>query len=60
MAGTHALRRTSPKGKGQRVIGTCFKCGTENLPLEAVTWPCENPANLTQDEALIVAVKGED
>jgi len=55
---THALSRTSPKGKGQKFIGTCFKCGAENLPAEAVSWPCENPANLTRDGALIVAIKG--
>ncbi len=50
----HALNRTSPKG--QPFVGTCFKCGMENLPAEAVAWPCENPANLSQGEALLVAV----
>jgi hypothetical protein len=53
----HALRRTSPKGGS--FFGTCLKCGAENLPIEAVSWPCENPANLTQDEALLVAIQGE-
>lgn len=52
---THALERTSPKGGP--FFGTCFKCGTTNLPSSAVGEPCENPANLTQDEALILAIK---
>lgn len=50
----HALNRTSPKGGP--FIGTCFKCGTENLPAEAVAWPCVNPANLTPDEAVVIAI----
>lgn len=59
MSTTHALSRTSPKGEGQVFVGTCFKCGTTDLPAEAVSWPCENVANLTNDEALIHAVRGE-
>lgn len=58
MATNHALTRTSPKGKGQKFIGRCFKCGTENLPMEAVGWPCENPANLSRDDAIIYAITG--
>ena len=54
---THALRRTNSKGPGAKFIGTCCQCGTENLPIEATGWPCENIANLTQDEALLIAVK---
>lgn len=53
---THALNRTSPKGAP--FVGTCFKCGAENLPMSAVTQPCENVANLTEGEALIVAIEG--
>lgn len=53
---THALTRTSPKG--EPFAGTCFRCGTENLPLTAVGKPCINTANLSGDEALILAVKG--
>jgi hypothetical protein len=57
MSDTHALRRTSPKGGP--FFGTCFKCGVENLPVTAVGKPCSNPANLSQDEALLVAVKAQ-
>lgn len=57
MTDTHSLRRTSPKGPGQAFLGTCTKCGTDNLPVQAVSWPCVNPANITQDEALIIAVE---
>lgn len=53
----HALRRTSPKGGP--FLGTCFKCGMENLPATAVSQPCENPANLTRDEAVMVAITGK-
>lgn len=53
---THALRRTSPKGGP--FLGTCLKCGQENLPAAAIGKPCANPANLTQDEALIIAIEG--
>lgn len=54
--GKHALRRTSPKGKEQSFLGTCFKCGMENLPAEAVTWECQNPGNLSSHDALRIAV----
>jgi hypothetical protein len=55
---THALNRTS--AKGGPFIGTCYQCGQTNLPAAAVSWPCENPANLTQGEALMVAIAGPD
>jgi hypothetical protein len=53
---THAITRTSPKG--QPFLGTCFRCGRENLPAKAVQEPCENLANLSADEVLIMAVGG--
>jgi len=54
---THSLRRTSPKG--EPFIGTCTKCGLENLTLkQAMSGECANPANLTQDETLLMAIKG--
>lgn len=52
----HALNRTSPKGGP--FFGTCFKCGTENLPASAVGKPCANPANITRNEALLMAIEG--
>jgi hypothetical protein len=52
----HSLARTSPKGGP--FIGTCTKCGQTDLPVEAVSWRCVNPANITQDEALMMAIRG--
>lgn len=51
----HALRRTSPKGGP--FLGTCMQCGETGLPSNAVLKPCTNPANLTQDESLLLAIK---
>ena len=55
MIDVHSLRRTSPKGGP--FIGTCTKCGVENIPLEKMHTPCANPANITQEEALMLAIK---
>ncbi len=46
MSDTHALRRTSPKGPGEKFIGTCIKCGKTGLPSSAVTEECDNPAGM--------------
>jgi len=56
MTNGHALSRTSPKGGP--FIGTCMKCGQRDLPISAVGKPCVNPANLSQDDALLLAIKG--
>lgn len=56
MGDGHALERTSPKGGP--FFGTCTKCGITDLPMSAVGKPCANPANITEDEALILAIKG--
>jgi hypothetical protein len=53
----HAIKRTNPKG--EPFVGKCYQCGEENLPIEAVTWSCENTANLTAAESILIAVKGE-
>lgn len=52
----HSLERTSPKGGP--FFGTCTKCGQTDLPIAAVGWPCVNPANISQDEALMMAIRG--
>lgn len=52
----HALERTSPKGGP--FFGTCMKCGATNLPMSAVALPCSNPANLSNDETVILAIEG--
>lgn len=58
MVDTHALRRTSPKG--QNFVGTCMKCGQENIPVQKMHEPCVNPANLTQDDTLMLAIREEN
>ncbi len=54
--GTHALTRTSPKGGP--FIGTCMKCGATDLTIEKMKEPCVNPGDLSEDEVLIMAIKG--
>lgn len=55
----HAIERTSPKGPGQKFIGTCRLCGTPNLPASAALQECPNQRGLTADEALIEAIEGK-
>jgi hypothetical protein len=52
---SHSLQRTSPKG--QPFVGTCTKCGMTDIPLSKMREECANPANLTQEEALVIAIK---
>ncbi|RVQ10047.1 hypothetical protein [Sinorhizobium meliloti] len=56
----HAIERTSPKGQGQKYVGTCWQCGKTNLTLSDATEVCENIAGLTEDESLIFAVDGPE
>ena len=51
---THALERTSPKGGP--FIGRCTKCGMTEIPLADARNECANPANITQEEALLMAI----
>lgn len=55
---THSLNRTSPKGGP--FYGTCMKCGATNLPIKAAREPCSNPANLSDDDTLLLAIKGPE
>jgi len=50
----HALERTSPKG--EKFLGFCTKCGREDLPIAAMNEECVNPANLTDGDAIMIAV----
>lgn len=59
LARTHSLRRTSPKGPGQSFIGTCVLCGTPNLKAADAMKECPNQRGVTNDEALIDAIKPE-
>jgi elongation factor P hydroxylase len=56
--GTHAIHRTSPKGPGQKFIGTCSNCGMTGLTLSDMAKDCENVRGTTQDEDLIEAIEG--
>lgn len=52
------LDRTSPKGEG--FLGRCPACGAENLRFLQMDEPCPNPGGMTQDQALIGAIEGND
>lgn len=54
MADIHALVRTSPKGGP--FVGTCTKCGIQNLTLMQASEECVNPAGLTGDETLLATL----
>lgn len=50
---SHALIRTSPKGRGQEFIGICYKCGRANLPIEGASWDCPEDEEVSDSDALI-------
>lgn len=52
----HAVERTSPKGEGQKFIGTCRLCGKPGLTFADMNEPCENIRGLTSDEALLETI----
>jgi hypothetical protein len=58
IARLHSIERTSPKGAGQKFIGTCSLCGRPGLTIADMNEPCENVRNLTDAEALIEAIDG--
>jgi hypothetical protein len=55
---SHSLNRTSPKGGP--FLGTCVKCGIGNIPLSKLHTHCPNPANITNNESLILIIKGSE
>jgi len=55
----HSIERTSPKGKGQKFIGTCRLCGTPNLTAANLGDECPNQRGLSQAEALAEAILKE-
>jgi hypothetical protein len=59
MTDTHAIERTSPKGPGQKFIGTCRKCGKTGLTLRDINEPCENLLGTTQDDDLLAALQAQ-
>lgn len=50
----HALNRTSPKG--QPFIGTCVRCGRTGLTAKRANEECDNPSQMTADEALLAVL----
>lgn len=60
MTDTHAINRTSPKGPGQRFVGTCMKCGQTGLTFADMGKECVNPAGFADEETLLCAIKGPD
>jgi hypothetical protein len=55
---SHAIERTSPKGGP--FVGTCRLCGTPNLTFASMVEECPNQRGLTQDQALIETITGEE
>jgi hypothetical protein len=53
---THSLTRTNRKGVP--FIGRCVLCGLTDLPAEAVQWRCSNPRGVSNEQAVVDAVKG--
>lgn len=54
---SHALERTSPRGKGQKFVGRCVKCGRENLLSGAALEDCPADGLMSDEEALIGLLK---
>jgi hypothetical protein len=55
-ATTHSLERTSPLGEA--FVGRCVPCGDVDLPSRAALWPCTNPRDTSEDDALLAAIEG--
>lgn len=53
----HSIDRTSPKGPGQKFIGTCRLCGTAGLTFANLNDECPNQRGLSQDEALLEVIE---
>ena len=56
---THAIERTSPKGKGNKFIGICIKCGEEGLDIGAATKECPMDDEISDQEALMSIINVE-
>lgn len=55
---THVLERTSPMGGP--FLGTCILCGSKGLTMRQANEPCMNPAMVSERDALIAAIEGDD
>jgi hypothetical protein len=54
---THNIERTSPKGPGQKFVGTCTLCGKTGLTFANSREYCENVRGLSEDEALLEVIE---
>lgn len=55
---SHSLERTSPMGES--FVGRCVLCGKEGLTTASMTRECMNVARISQDDALLAALEGND
>lgn len=55
----HNIRRTSPKGPGEKFIGVCTLCGAPNLTSKDVWQDCPNQRGLTLEDSIMEAVTGK-
>jgi|GEM_PF-5068828 len=58
MSEIHSLVRTSPKGKGQKFVGVCTRCGQEGLTLADVNEECSNVRGVSAGAALVEILAG--
>ena len=56
----HSIERTSVKGPGSLFVGTCVLCGKTGLTLADGLKDCENVRGLTNEEALLEAMRGPE
>lgn len=52
----HALERTSPKG--EPFVGTCLKCGIQNLTPRQLFDDCDS--DITDEEALVQILESKN
>jgi hypothetical protein len=52
------VNRTSPKG--EPFIGTCAACGKTGITFDNTDEYCENQRGLTQEQAVLEAIEGEE
>jgi hypothetical protein len=53
----HCVERKSPKGES--FIGTCYLCGEVGLTIKDIAIKsCPNPRNVSQDDSLLLALRG--
>lgn len=51
---THVLERTSPFG--EKFVGECILCGAEGLTMAQANEQCPNPAAVSEERAILLAM----